>query len=578
MKVFPDDIFNLADIVLDVARKDPERIAVIDLNGRDSQGKRRYKHHTYRELSADAEAVAPGLREMGIAERTRIVFMAPPGYETCVMGVALTRVGAMTVWIDTGVGYLNITERLGRVGIEAFFGLPIAHLGRVVFGWGPRSLRKLVVTGKPGFPGAHTVKSLRRKAPTNPAPPAVTPDDPAAILYTTGSTGPAKPTLYLQRTFCDLFRGAHYSWRFDLKKEIPVDFAVFPAFLFIPISAGGTMVVPPINFVRQGPADVDPQALIEVINDCGVKSMFGSPILLENMGRYALKNGIRTPSLKHVVGAGDIIKGPVEKLLLEMMDPEGEVYSNYGATEAMPSTEMGARETLAETWSKTDQGGGVCVGRPLPGVELRIVSIVDGVIETMDQAEVLEVGKIGEILVRGKHISPSYYNEDESTLKNKVQDKDGGFWHRLGDTGYIDEKGRLWVCGRVGHRVKSADGPVFPLTCEAVFDTHPKVKRSGLVGVPGKGGQIPVICIELKPEYRSANRDALRKELLAMAAENDVTSCINHLLFKSRLPLDPRHNSKIERPLLARWATRQFQKERHLPISVKHVDAVERST
>ncbi|NLA04940.1 MAG: AMP-binding protein, partial [Firmicutes bacterium] len=126
LQLFPDDIFNLADIVLGVARKDPERIAVIDLAGFGTRGKRRYKHHTYRELSADAEAVAPGLREMGIAERTRIVFMAPPSYEACVVGVALTRVGAVSVWIDTAVGYLNITERLGRVGIEAFFGIPVA--------------------------------------------------------------------------------------------------------------------------------------------------------------------------------------------------------------------------------------------------------------------------------------------------------------------------------------------------------------------------------------------------------------------------------------------------------------------
>ncbi len=148
--------------------------------------------------------------------------MASPSYEACVMGLALARVGAMTVWIDTGVGYLNIAERLGRVGIEAFFGLPVAHLGRFIFGWGgPRTLHKLIVTGKPGFPGAHTVNSLRRKAPANPTPPSVTPDDPAAILYTTGSTGPAKPTLYLHRNFCQLYRNAHYSWRFDLKKEIP---------------------------------------------------------------------------------------------------------------------------------------------------------------------------------------------------------------------------------------------------------------------------------------------------------------------------------------------------------------------
>ena len=565
MQLFPDDIFNLADIVLGVARKDPERIAVIDLAGFDTRGKRRYKHHTYRELSADAEAVAPGLREMGIAERTRIVFMAPPSYEACVVGVALTRVGAVSVWIDTAVGYLNITERLGRVGIEAFFGIPVAHLGRLFFGWGPRNLRKLIVTGKPGFPGARTVKSLRRSAPADPPPPQVSPDDPAAILYTTGSTGPAKPALYKQKNFCRLFRQAHHSWRFNPEQEIPVDFAVFPAFLFIPISAGGTMVVPPINFVTQGPGDVDPRALIEVINDCGVKSMFGSPVLLENMGRYAVDEGIKTPSLKRIVGAGDVIKAPAKKLLLQMMEAEGAVFANYGATEAMPTTEMCARETLRETWQKTALGGGICVGRPLPGVELRIISIVDGPVKAMEQAEELGRGEIGEILVRSKQISPLYYREEESTMKNKIADSSGDAWHRYGDAGYIDEQGRLWVCGRVGHRVKTAQGPLFPLICESIFETHPKIRRCGLVGVPGEEGETPVICVELEPGLHFVDRSALRAELLALAAKHEATGCIKHILFKRALPVDPRHNSKIERPLLARWAARQLRRQKLHP-------------
>lgn len=561
MRLFPDDIFNLADIALHVARKDPERVAVIDLDGFDPQGKRRYRRYTYRQLSADAESVAPGLREMGIAERTRIVFMAPPGYEACVIGLALTRVGATTVWIDTAVGYLNITERLGRVGIEAFLGIPIAHLGRLIFGWGPRSMRKLIVAGKPGFPGARTLDSLRREAPAEPPPPRVTPDDPAAILYTTGSTGPAKPALYLHKNFCRLFRQAHHSWRFDLGKELPVDMAVFPAFLFIPISAGGTMVAPPINFVTQGPADVDPRALLEVINDCGVKSMFGSPVLLENMSRYAMEKGIKTPALKHVVGAGDVIKAPAKKLLLEMMAGGGEVFAAYGATEAMPSTEMSAEETLEQTWDRTVKGGGICVGRPLPGVELRIIPIIEGPIGTLDQVGELGCGEIGEIVVRSDHISPCYYNEEASTRKNKIADGGKGVWHRYGDTGYIDEQGRLWVCGRVGHRVKSNFGSLYPLNCEPIFETHPQVRRCGLVGVTGKNGEIPVICIELKPEHRSADRAALRAALLELAAGFGATGAIQHILFKSSLPVDPRHNSKIERPALARWAARQLHKQ-----------------
>jgi len=557
---FPNDIFNLADIALRVASEDPERMAVIEPDGRDRSGKRRYRRYTYKELSAEVESVAPGLREMGIEERTRVVFMAPPSYDACVMGLALTRVGAFTIWIDPSVGYRNVAERLRRVQPEAFLGVFLAHVGRLVFGWGPRGMRKLLVAGRPGFPGARTIESLRRQAPADPAPPRVAPDDPTSILYTTGSTGPAKPSLYKHRTLCQVFRNAHHSWRFHEDGGIPVDMAVFPAFLFIPISAGGTMVVPPIDFARQGPAQVDSGALVEVINDCGVTSLFASPVLLENAARHAIANGMKMPSLKRVIGGGAPISGPAERDLLEVMNPEGEVSANYGATEALPSTEMEARENLAEAWALTERGAGICVGRPLPGVELKIIDIIDGPIHSIEETVELTGVKVGEILVRGKHVSPEYYLDEDSTRKNKVPDEGGGAWHRFGDTGYIDEKGRLWVCGRVSQRVRAEGGPVFPLMWEPLFDASPKVKRSGLVGVAGRAGVLPVLCVEIEPEFRHFNVDDLRAELLALAAGSEVAARIHDILFKRRLPVDPRHNSKIERPELATWAARHIRK------------------
>ena len=575
MEPFPDDIFNLADIVLRVARDDPERIAVIDLDGWEGYGTRRYKRHTYAELSADVEAVAVGLRDMGIAEGTRIVCMSPPSYETCVMGVALTRVGAFTIWIDPAVGYRNVAERLRRVKPEAFLGVLLAHIGRVTFGWGPRGLRKLVLTGSPPWPGAHTVpgfppfpgarsiRSLRKRAPAEPQPPKVGPDDPCAVLYTTGSTGPAKPSLYLHRNFCQVFRNAHHSWGWDEKNEadgtnrVPVDMAVFPAFLFVPISAGGTMVVPPIDFARQGPAQVNPAAMIQVINDCKVESFFGAPILIENLAAEALARNLTMPSLKRVIGAGAPIFGPVEEMLSAVMAPDGELAANYGATEAMPSTEMGSREHLQGPWDLTERGAGICVGYALPGVELKIVDIVDGPIASIDETSELPTGQVGEILVRGKHVSPEYYLDPESTRKNKVPDPEGN-WHRFGDTGYLDTQGRLWLCGRVGQRVKAKSGNLFPLQVEPLFDAHPKVRRSALVGVPTPEGELPVLCVEVESGVGKNELDGVRRELLARAAETDLADKIHAILFKRELPVDPRHNSKIERPQLAKWAAGQL--------------------
>jgi olefin beta-lactone synthetase len=566
---FPDDILNLADIVLRVSREDPERIAVIELDGWEGYRKRRYKRHTYAELSADAESVAVGLREMGIAELTRIVFMSPPSYEACVMGVALTRVGAFSIWIDPSVGYLNMAERLRRVKPEAFLGIALAHMGRITFGWGPRTLRKLLLTGSPlwpgartvtgfpPFPGARSIRSLRKQAPTKPEPPKVGPDDPCTVLYTTGSTGPAKPSLYTHRSFCQVFRNAHHSWRWDPDDEIPVDMAVFPAFLFIPISAGGTMVVPPIDFARQSPAKVNSAAMIQVINDCKVGSFFAAPILIENLAREALARNLTMPSLKRVIGGGAPIFGPAERMMNAVMAPDGEVAANYGATEALPSTEMGSREHLQGLWDMTEQGAGICVGYALPGVELKIIEIVDGPIDSIEETSELPKAEVGEILVRGKHVSPEYYLDPESTRKNKVPDPEGD-WHRFGDTGYIDEEGKLWVCGRVSQRVKADSGNVFPLLVEPLFDAHPKVRRCGLVGVPGPAGELPVLCVEVERDVGKNELAGLHQELLALAADSEVANKIHAVLFKRRLPVDPRHNSKIERRHLAKWAARQL--------------------
>jgi olefin beta-lactone synthetase len=561
MMLFPDDVFNLADIALQVARRDRERIAVIEPAGRNPDGSRRYRRHTYRELSADVESVAVGLRDIGIAERTRTVFMAPPSYAACVLGLALTRVGATTVWIDPAVGYRNVAERLRRLDIEAFVGIPLAHVARVCFGWGPRLLSKAVAVGWPAPPGTHSIESLRRPAPATPRAPLVGPSDAAAIMYTTGSTGPAKPALYPHHNLCNIFRIVHRTWRFAETGGVAVDMPVFPAFFTVGLSAGGTVVVPPIDYVRQTPAKVDARALLEVIRDCGVQTLFASPVILDKLAQLG-REGEHAASLHTVIGGGAPMYADTIAPLRSMIGAGGEVHADYGATEALPATEMPGDEALRETYAATARGAGLCVGRPFPGVALKIVDIVDGPIATLADARELEPGQIGEILVRGPHISPEYAGDRASTLKNKVVADDGGVWHRLGDAGYLDARGRLWVCGRVGHRIAQPSGPLFPLLCEPIFDAHPRVRRSGLVGVETREGTTPVICIELVDgATRGDDIAALRGELLQLAAGHPATRAISHVLFHPRLPVDPRHNSKIERPALAQWAATRLPRE-----------------
>ncbi len=579
MKCFEEGIFNLAAIVGEVADRDPERVAVIE-SEKVGGGERTYRRFTYRQLSADAEALAVRLREIGIGERTRTVFMASPSFEAAVALVALTRVGATLVMIDPSVGYRNVGERLRRVGPEAFVGLPMAHAGRLVFGWGPRVMRRAITVGG-YFPGTYRLGALveaGRKVvgQAEPGGPAVTGEDTAAILYTTGSTGPAKPTEYLHKTYVAVHRTAHVGWGSSDREEVQVDLVAFPAFMSVAFSYGGTCVVPPINFARQGPADVDPAAMIEVINACGVRTFFASPALLGRIAEYANRHDVKMPSLIRGIGGGAPLFPPLMQALVNVMGEGAEVCANYGATEALPSTELSSSEVLAANSGLTLPGRGICVGRPFAGVKMRVVPVVDGVMERTSEGDALAFDELGELIVSGPNISPRYFGEPESTAKNKTYDEDGVVWHRLGDVGVCDVQGRFWVAGRVGHRVRTVDGVLSPMHAETILDTHPAVLRSGLVGVPDLDGkyQVAVACIELCVPKNAAEKKELEAELLAMLERYPQTRAIKHVLFADRLPVDPRHNAKIERPQLGKWAAAQLSMKLATKLAEKGAEKV----
>jgi acyl-CoA synthetase (AMP-forming)/AMP-acid ligase II len=162
--------------------------------------------------------------------------------------------------------------------------------------------------------------------------------------------------------------------------------------------------------------------------------------------------------------------------------------------------------------------------------------------------------------VHGPLVSPAYFGRPEATRLAKIADKAGNVWHRTGDLGYFDERGRLWFCGRKAHRVWTADGPLDTICCEAIFNTHRAVFRSALVGIGPRGRQTPVICIELEPPARKQKRNELTRELVATASQFPHTQRIRTILFHGGFPVDVRHNAKIGREKLALWTQRKLGK------------------
>jgi olefin beta-lactone synthetase len=265
--------------------------------------------------------------------------------------------------------------------------------------------------------------------------------------------------------------------------------------------------------------------------------------------------------LKQVLMAGAPVSGELIDRLASVLPAGAKIHTPYGATESLPIVSMEGKEILDATWALTRRGKGTCVGRPLPGIRMKIIGISDGVIEDFRDDLELPAGEIGEIIVSGGVVTRSYENNAQETQLSKIRDG-AGFWHRLGDTGYLDVLGRLWFCGRRAHRVITPRGTLYTLPCEAIINEHPDVSRTALVGIrdtDNPGFQKPVVIIE-KKKKSNRNDHELLAEIKNLAQGSDLTQDIRYFLFHHDFPVDIRHNAKIFREKLAVWAELELRK------------------
>jgi acyl-coenzyme A synthetase/AMP-(fatty) acid ligase len=312
-----------------------------------------------------------------------------------------------------------------------------------------------------------------------------------------------------------------------------------------------TTVVPDMDPTR--PARVDPEKIVGPIREFGVTTMFGSPALLDTLGRWGVERGVTLPTLRRVISAGAPVSPQVIERFQSMLTGDAAIHTPYGATESLPVATTSSREILGETRGATDRGAGTCVGRPVPSIEAAVIDIDDGPIPEWSDALMIGPGEIGEIVVKGAQVTREYFNAPSHTALAKIADG-GGVWHRMGDLGYFDGSGRLWFCGRKSQRVQTPDGDLYTVPCEAVFNTHPDVYRTALVGVGEPGKQRPVLCVELENGVAASEHERVRRELLDIGAAFDHTRTIDSVLFHPAFPVDIRHNAKIGRSALAAWA------------------------
>ncbi|KLI99932.1 olefin beta-lactone synthetase [Luteimonas sp. FCS-9] len=503
---------------------------------------------SYAALDARSDAVAAGLAARGIVRGTRTVLMVRPSPEFFLLMFALFKAGAVPVLVDPGIDRRALRQCLDEARAQAFVGIPLAHAARVLLGWA-RSATVRITTGRRALLAEATLAQVERDgAGAGPQLAATAADEVAAILFTSGSTGVPKGVVYRHR---------HFVAQIAMLRDafgIPaggVDLPTFPPFALFDPALGLTSIVPDMDPTR--PASADPRKLHAAIARFGVDQLFGSPALM----RVLAEHGAPLPGVRRVTSAGAPVPPDVVATMLGLLPPEASLWTPYGATECLPVAVVEGRELLALR-TRTEQGAGTCVGRPVPPNEVRIIRVDDAAIAEWSDALQVQGGQVGEITVAGPTATDMYFGREAQTRLAKIAETrpDGSvrIVHRMGDLGYFDGGGRLWFCGRKGHRVVTATGTLCTEQVEPVFNVHPDVARTALVGVGPAGHQAPVLCVELRPGVGKAEHPRIADELRHIGAGFVHTAGIATVLFHPRFPVDIRHNAKIGRETLAAWA------------------------
>lgn len=536
---------NIAQSLKQSAENYPFKRAVVYPASRDKTGRVLYSQLTFRQLDQQSDELAASLDSIGLGRGMRTILMVTPGMEFFLTVFAMFKVGAVPVVVDPGMGIDRMLQCLAQSRPKAFIGIEKAHVLRILRPGFFKTVKHWVTVGRKWFWGGYTLDQLMNKFPgASFKAVKTTENETAAVVFTTGSTGPAKGVVYTHGNFEAQIR--QIQSHFEIEPD-EVDLPTFPLFALFDPALGMTAVIPDMDPTK--PALVNPVKIIEAIENHGVTNMFASPALLNRVGKYGRENQIKLPSLRRVVSAGAPV-GPANiEQFSSMLCDDSQIHTPYGATEAVPIISIGSREILSETKKLSEQGFGMCVGRPIADTQIKLLKISDEAMARIEDTQEVDENQVGEITVKADLVTRQYFNDAKADRLAKIPDPDGKVWHRMGDLGWKDSKGRIWFCGRKGHRVETEKETLFTIPVEAIFNNHEKVYRSALTGVGPQKRQTPVVFVE--PFEKISDEQQLIRELSDMARENPLTAGIEHIFIDYKFPVDIRHNSKIFREKLS---------------------------
>jgi acyl-CoA synthetase (AMP-forming)/AMP-acid ligase II len=517
---------NVLDVLRQVARRVPDRPALIMESGA----------ITFGDLWKRIGRTAAGLRRLGLAPGERAIVMIPMSIDLYVAMLALLEMGAVAVFVDPWIGRRQIAAFAAFAEPRAWLGTARSHLLRLL---DPR-LRSIPIAVTTGWhlgswPARRSLAELEAGTEDAAVHP-VTPDDPALITFTTGSSGEPK--------------GANRTHRFLLAQraalaaEFPavegdVEMTMFPVFALNNLAAGVPSVVPAMDFRRVD--RVDAARVLAQMRRHGVTACTASPPFFDRLAAEVERRPGERPRLRRLLTGG----APVSDTQLRAWQrafPKTGILVAYGSTEAEPVAHLTAGERLAAANPARPLAPGYCAGVPIGRLRAKVVRIHAGPIELGPAgwaAWELPVGEVGELVVAGDHVCRDYYRNPRAVSENKIADGEA-VWHRMGDTGSFDAEGRFWLAGRVHSTIDRAGGLVHPqLVEQAARGEDPRLHRVAAVGVPDPDlGERVVLVVET--EERGIEGEIAGRVAAAGLPVDEI------VLTAAPLPVDPRHNSKID--------------------------------
>jgi olefin beta-lactone synthetase len=495
---------NLFEMVERLARDEPQRVALISADG---------ETQTCSELRAAACWLAGSFSVRGIGRGDRVLVMAPPLPELYVVVLALMKLAATAVFVEPALGVRHVLRCARTARPRAFVGTVGARL-------------LLRATGAlTGVPLTFALDDLPRDDAAPVAIASANEETPALITYTSGTGGAPKATSRTHALLWAQHRALVADFPYRAGDRMLTG---LPLFALHDMAAGAGVVLPAL---KTGPAlDANPAHVVRQVAEHDVTLIRGGPRFCTGLAGYCASRGLVLPGVRALFTGGAPV--PVKLVQeLQRLLPDGEVFVVYGSTEAEPIA-AARGDDLVATGPLTGRGFGVCVGRPAGGTKVRILA---------------QESASGEVVVAGPHVNH-------------------GGWQRTGDTGYLDDRGRLWLTGRVTSTVLRAGKRLRPLSIEPIVDALPFVGRSALLGVrDSELGERAVLVVAARRKghlTRMFRSRAWRAEIDRACRAAGIE--IDEIRFTRAIPLDRRHRAKIrydrvrawyERPALVRTLT-----------------------